>query len=96
MTPASEVAKGLAYDIALGWCKEQHQQCEKADEIIPLIAQALTAYANEASAGMQTTMKKMADEWVAKARASALEEAAKVADQYGNVGDAIRALKDKP
>lgn len=47
MNSAEEVAKGIAYDIALAWCKDQHQQCSQADEIIPLIAQALTAYADE-------------------------------------------------
>lgn len=47
MKSAEDVAKGIAYDIALCWCKEQHQQCDKADEIIPLISQALTDYAEQ-------------------------------------------------
>lgn len=47
MKTVEVVAKGLAYDIALFWCKEQHEQCDKADELIPLISQALTGYAKE-------------------------------------------------
>lgn len=44
---AKEIAKGLAYDIALCWCGESHQECFKAEEIIPLIEAALKDYAEQ-------------------------------------------------
>lgn len=108
MKTADEVGKGLAYDIALCWCKEQHQQCDKAEEIIPLIAQALTAYADERV--RNTVIESFGPEY-RKIRAEALEEAAKLSESgcsprcnsygyedlcpYVNTAKEIRALKDK-
>ena len=47
MKTAEEVAKGLSYEIALQYCKERHLYCPLAESLIPQIAQALTAYAEE-------------------------------------------------
>ena len=76
---------------------------ERRNRIESLIAKAI----NEASAGMQSTMKEMADRWVEQTRQQALEEAAveieKPENRMRGLADAcqdeyakmIRALKSK-
>lgn len=90
-----EVAKGLAYDVALSWCKEQHQKCEKADELIPLIIESLTAFAEQEvkeAIDIATTEGAKA---VIKAHNEALEEAAVICKnrRYDECAKEIRGLK---
>ena len=107
MKSAEDVAKGIAYDIALCWCKDQHQQCDKADEIVPLIAQALTAFADDQNKYLTETLRLellMEKEIKSRARDEALEQAASIVER--NITDdvawlaetvkRIRALKEKP
>lgn len=101
MKTAEEVSKGLAYDIALAWCKEQHQQCDQADEIIPIITQALTAFSDER---VMEAQRESVAPLIAEIRDKALEEAAKaMAQQCEDLRcsdscyheHTIRALKEK-
>ncbi len=102
MKSASELAEEILDKV------DHFNEHMDGDECLPFIAQALTEFAEQASLNTKSIMNMM----IRKARADALEEAAKVCDSRAEMrdecdcrgytrasehnADEIRAMKDKP
>ena len=71
MTPPAEIAEKIVTEFNSGEAALSNTEETYLQE---KIAVALREYGNQCSAGMQTTMTKMAHEWVDKARAEALKD----------------------